>query len=103
MYESAESGISPLMVIPITTQEIEGYIRRKESESESQGTRTQLEATQMKKQYPMLPPRKWYKLKETLATFAAFLWLLFGDLCPLYDQIYKLWRVFNHPYIKAVK
>ena len=38
-----------------------------------------------------------------LATFAAFLWVLFGDVRPLYDQIYKLWRVLNHPSIKAVK
>ena len=38
-----------------------------------------------------------------LASFAAFLWVLFGYVCPLYDQIYKLWRVLNHPSIKAVK
>ena len=38
-----------------------------------------------------------------LAIFAAFLWVLFGDVCPLYDQIYKLWRVLNHVFIKAVK
>ena len=31
MYESAESGISPLMVIPRTTQEIEEDIRREEA------------------------------------------------------------------------
>ena len=31
MYESVESGISPLMVIPITTQEIEEEIRREEA------------------------------------------------------------------------
>ena len=24
-------------------------------------------------------------------------------MCPLYDQIYKLWRLLNHPSIKAVK
>ena len=34
MYESAESGISPLMVIPRMTQEIEEEIRREEAESE---------------------------------------------------------------------
>ena len=34
-----------------------------------------------------------------LATFAELLWVLFGDVCPLYGQIYKLWRVFNHLYI----
>ena len=38
-----------------------------------------------------------------IATFAALLWVLFGDVCPLYDQIYKLWRVLNHPSIKSVK
>ena len=38
-----------------------------------------------------------------LAKFAALLWGLFGDVCPLYDQSYKLWRVLNHPSIKVVK
>ena len=49
MYKRAESGISPLMVIPRTTQEIEEDIRREEEEAESQGTITQAEALQMKK------------------------------------------------------
>ena len=34
MYESAESGILPLLVIQRTTQEIEEEIRREEAESE---------------------------------------------------------------------
>ena len=38
-----------------------------------------------------------------LAIFAASLWVLFGYVCPIYDQILKLGRVLNHPYIKAVK
>ena len=46
MYESTESWISPLMVIPRTTQEIEEEIRREEAADESQGTRTQEEALQ---------------------------------------------------------
>ena len=41
MYDSAESGISPLIVIPRTTKEIEEEIRREEAEAESQGTGTQ--------------------------------------------------------------
>ena len=48
MYESAESGISPLMVIPRTTQEIEEEIRREEAAAESQGTSTQEEELKMK-------------------------------------------------------
>ena len=103
MYESAESGISPLMLIPRTTQEIEEEIIREEAEAESQGTRTQAEALKTKKEYPRRPPKNWYELKEMLATFAALLWVLFGDVCPLYDQIHKLWRVLKHPSIKAVK
>ena len=103
MCESLESGISLLMVIPRTTQEIEEDIRREEEEAESQGTRTQAEALQMKKADPRRPPRNWYELKEMLSTFAAWLWVLFGDVCPLYDQIYKLWMVLNHSSIKEVK
>ena len=63
MYESAESGISPLMLIPRTTQEIEEEIRREEAEAGSQGTRTQAEALQMKKVDPRRPPINWYELK----------------------------------------
>ena len=48
------------------------------------------------------PPRNWYELNEILATFDALLWVLFGDVCPLYDQVLKLWRVLNHPSRKAV-
>ena len=101
MYESAESGISPLMVIPITKQDIEEYIRREEAADESKGTRTQAEALHIKKSDPRCPPRNWYELKDMIYTFAALLWVLFGYVCPLYDQIYKLWRVLNHPYTKA--
>ena len=91
------------MVIPRTTQEIEEDIWQEEAASESQGTRNQAEALQIKKSYPRCSPRDWYELKEMLATFAALLWLLFGDVCPLYDQVLKIWRVLNHSSLKAVK
>ena len=61
IYESAESGISPLMVIPRTTQDIEEDIRREEAEAESQGTGTQSEALQMKRVDLRRPPRNWYE------------------------------------------
>ena len=70
--------------------------------AESQGTITQAEALQTKKTDPRRPPRNWYELKEILATFVALLWVLFGDVCALHDQIYKLRRVLNHPYIRSV-
>ena len=57
----------------------------------------------MKRVNPRLPPRNWYELKDMLATFAALFWVLFRDVCPLYDQVLKLWRVLNHRMIKAVK
>ena len=52
VYESAESGISPLMVLPRTTHEIEEEIRREEAADESQGTRTHAEALRLKKTTP---------------------------------------------------
>ena len=57
----------------------------------------------MKKSDPRHPPIKWYELKEMLVTFAALLWVLFEDACPLYYQVLKLWRVLNYPLLKAVK
>ena len=78
IYESAESGILPLMVIPRTTQETKKNIRREEAEAESQGTITQAEALHMKKTYPRRPPRNLYELKEMIATFSESLWVLFG-------------------------
>ena len=55
IYESVESGTSPLMVIPRTTQEIEEYNCREEAAAESQGTRTQLGPLQMEKQIQGAP------------------------------------------------
>ena len=57
----------------------------------------------MKKSDTRRPPRNWYELKEMLATFAVLLWVLFGYVCPLYDQVLKLWKVLNHPLLKVVK
>ena len=82
MYESADSGVSPLMVIPRTTQEIEEDIRREEAEAESQGTRTQSEALHMKKSDQRCPPINQYELKEIIATFAALLWVFIWRCVP---------------------
>ena len=58
MYESAESGISPLMVIPRSTQLIEEEIRREEAAAESEGKRTQAEELRIKKRRSKAPTRK---------------------------------------------
>ena len=38
----------------------------------------------MKNSDPRRPPRNLYKLKEIIATFAALLWVSFGDVFPIY-------------------
>ena len=53
---------------------------REEAAAEYQGTRTQAEAMQMEKSDQRCPPRNWYELKDMIATFAALLWVLFGDV-----------------------
>ena len=103
MYESVESGISPLIVIPRTTQEIEEEFLREEAAEKYQCTQTQSEAFQIKNSDPRGPPRNWYELKEMLAKFDEFFWVLFGNVCPLYDRVLQSWRVLSHPLLKAVK
>ena len=44
MYDSAEIRISPLMVIPRTTQDIDKDIRQEEADDESKDTRTKFES-----------------------------------------------------------
>ena len=100
MYESVENCISPLMVIQRTAQENKEQISREEAEAESQGRITQAEALQIKKAYPRRPPRNWYELKEMLSTFAALLWVLFGDVCLLYESI-NIQIEFSFPFLRA--
>ena len=50
MYDRAESGIFKIYGDPKDYQDIEEYIWREEATDESQGTRTELEALQMKNQ-----------------------------------------------------
>ena len=57
----------------------------------------------MKKSDTRHPSRNCYKLRDMLTTFAALWWVLFGGVCPLYDQVLQLWRVLNHTLVKAVK
>ena len=83
MYESAEIGISLLVVIPRTTQSFEEEIRREEAAAESQGTRTQAEALQMEKSDPRRSSRNLYELKGIIATFAALL-LFCLEMCAPY-------------------
>ena len=101
MYESAESGISPLIVIPRTTQKIEEDVRREDAEDESQGTRIQRRNSKWKSRSKALT-KKLVRVKRKASYIYALLWVLFGYMCPLYDQINKFWRVLNHPSIKAV-
>ena len=55
IYKSTESGISPLIVIPRTTPDIEEYIWWEEVVVESQCTRNQSVALQMKNQIQYAP------------------------------------------------
>ena len=89
MYESAESGISPLMVIPELHKKSKNILGGKRHKLNLKGQELKRRHSRRKKSDPRRPPRNWYELKDMLATFSALLWVLFGDVCPLYDQIYK--------------
>ena len=79
MYESSESGISPLMVIPRTTQEIEEEIRQGEAAAASNGTRTQAEALQIKNSRSKVPTKKLVLIKGnasyTCCTIVGIVWI----------------------------
>ena len=91
------------MTITRTTRDIEEEIRWEDAAAKSQVTGTKSESLQLLKTGTRIPPRNWYELKGIFNTFSALLYMLFGYVRPLYEQILHLWRVLNHPYLKAFK
>ena len=49
----------------------------------------------MEKSDPWNPPGNIYSLREMLCTFAELLWKCFGELCPLYIQVFRLWEIID--------
>ena len=49
----------------------------------------------MNKSDPQNPPGNMYALREMLCTFAALIWMLFGELCSLYIQVFILWEIMD--------
>ena len=94
-FESAKSGITPLIVLPWGARAVEEEVRKELAEKESQGNLTNAEAMQMKKSDQQNPAGNLYALRRMLCTFAALLWTLFGELCPLYNQVFRLWEILD--------
>jgi len=102
-YTSAEVGLGPLMVIARTNEEVELELRREEAEDESSGTRTLQEAMGLRRADPRRPPRGYYEMKENIATFASLLFVCFGHKCPLYIQIYRIYKVLDTSLLRDQK
>ena len=49
----------------------------------------------MNKYNPRNPPGNIYALIDMLCNFAALLWTLFVDLCPLYLQVFRLGEIMD--------
>ena len=48
-------------------------------------------------------PKKLIWVKGDVRYVCSIVVGVFGYLCALYDQVLKLWRVLNHPWLKVVK
>ena len=49
----------------------------------------------MNKYGPRTPPGNLYNLRDMLCTFADLLWTLFGYMCSLYIQLFRLWEILD--------
>ena len=49
----------------------------------------------MKMPDPRNTPGNLYALREMLCTFSALLWTVFGDLCPLHIQVFRLFETID--------
>jgi hypothetical protein len=69
----------------------------------SRTNRTLAEAIKLSKTETRRPPRNYHELKLNVATYAALLWVLYGEHCDLYKKTVAIWECLNSKWVKASK
>ena len=95
-----ERGLSAQHCLLVTREYIGRETARETALGESVNTRTFSEAFTNQKRAPRAPPRTLEELKLAVATYAALLWVLFGDACDFYQQVLAFRLAFDMPAVQ---
>jgi hypothetical protein len=85
--KGAERGVSNMICMPQTAQEIQELMIRDEAKANTTDTRTYTEAIALSKSNTIKPPTNYYVFRNTLNTTTALVFALYGVNCPLYQDL----------------
>jgi hypothetical protein len=101
--KTGEKGISILVCLPRTQQEIEAIRLREQAADDSRQNRTLAEALKLAATESRQPAANCLELKLNIATYLAKLWALFGEKCHLYQKGFQIYQLFRQPTVMAAK
>ena len=104
-YNTAEKGVTPLSCKPRSAMDIEKERVAEQAEYLSRVNRTMAEAIKLSKTETRRPPQNYHELKLNVdvATYAALLWVLYGEQCDLYKKVLAIWECLDSKWVKASK
>jgi hypothetical protein len=91
--KASDRGVSNMMCLPRTIQEIAERLEKERIARETQANRTMIEAVKLSTSSLKEPPYSYCTLKLNLATLAALLFVLYGVDCELYVKVLKVYEI----------
>ena len=89
-YTTCEEGMGPMACIRRTPQQIDTEKRKEEAILATMGTRTYDEHRLLSTTDPRTPAQTYKDFKDNITTYCGLLFVLFGEWCPLYQNLWKV-------------
>jgi hypothetical protein len=100
LLKGAERGVSNLICLPQTAQEIQEKMIRDEAARTTMDTRTYDEAMKLAKLATIKPPAGYYAFRNMLKTTAALVFALYGVHSPLYRDLLSMVNILKSKEVK---
>ena len=100
---NCEKGISNMLVLSRTPGEVEAIRLFEAAAAATKATRTLKEMEKISSSEKRHPPMEYHSLKLMVATYAALIFVLFGEKCHLYANLMKIYMILDLEEVYAVK
>ena len=101
--KSCDKGISNMLAVARTVHEVEAMRIFEENVAATTATRTLKELEKMANSEKKHPPTEYHSLKLMIATYAALLFVLFGQYCELYKKVLAMYQILDMEEVMVVK
>ena len=103
LLKESEKGVSNLTCLPLDHETIVQIMQDEEDEEATKHTRTYTDLKKKLRNITHTPPSNYTELKLNIAMWAAMVWALFTETCPLYIQLMQLYMLLVSNYCDAIK